>query len=210
MIRAVISDFGGVLTSPLIESFLAYQEESGVRFEDLGRAMMRIAERSGEHPLFELEKGRITEADFLSSIEAELEGPVKLGSLRDTYFAHLRPNGPMIGYMRELRDRGLRMALLTNNVREWEPHWRSKLPDIDEIFEVVVDSAFVGMRKPERGIYELTLEQLGDGVHAEQCVFVDDTDVNCDAAAELGMQAVRFRDSDQAIAELEELLSREA
>ncbi|TML78921.1 MAG: HAD family phosphatase [Actinobacteria bacterium] len=210
MIRAVISDFGGVLTSPLIESFLAYQEESGVRFEDLGRAMMRIAERSGEHPLFELEKGRITEADFLSSIESELKGPVKLGSLRDTYFAHLRPNGPMIGYMRELRDRGLRMALLTNNVREWEPHWRSKLPDIDEIFEVVVDSAFVGMRKPERGIYELTLEQLGDGVHAEECVFVDDTDVNCDAAAELGMHAVRFRDSDQAIAELEELLSREA
>jgi len=210
VIRAVISDFGGVLTSPLIESFLAYQEESGVRFEDLGRAMMRIAERSGEHPLFELEKGRITEADFLSSIESELKGPVKLGSLRDTYFAHLRPNGPMIGYMRELRDRGLRMALLTNNVREWEPHWRSKLPDIDEIFEVVVDSAFVGMRKPERGIYELTLEQLGDGVHAEECVFVDDTDVNCDAAAELGMHAVRFRDSDQAIAELEELLSREA
>ena len=210
MIRAVISDFGGVLTSPLIESFLAYQDESGVRFEDLGRAMMRIAERSGEHPLFELEKGRITEADFLSSIESELKGPVKLGSLRDTYFAHLRPNGPMIGYMRELRDRGLRMALLTNNVREWEPHWRSKLPDIDEIFEVVVDSAFVGMRKPERGIYELTLEQLGDGVHAEECVFVDDTDVNCDAAAELGMHAVRFRDSDQAIAELEELLSREA
>ncbi|TMK65557.1 MAG: HAD family phosphatase [Actinobacteria bacterium] len=210
MIRAVISDFGGVLTSPLIESFLAYQEESGVRFEDLGRAMMRIAERSGEHPLFELEKGRITEADFLSSIESELKGPVKLGSLRDTYFAHLRPNGPMIGYMRELRDRGLRMALLTNNVREWEPHWRSKLPDIDAIFEVVVDSAFVGMRKPERGIYELTLEQLGDGVHAEECVFVDDTDVNCDAAAELGMHAVRFRDSDQAIAELEELLSREA
>ena len=210
MIRAVISDFGGVLTSPLIESFLAYQDESDVRFEDLGRAMMRIAERSGEHPLFELEKGRITEADFLSSIESELKGPVKLGSLRDTYFAHLRPNGPMIGYMRELRDRGLRMALLTNNVREWEPHWRSKLPDIDEIFEVVVDSAFVGMRKPERGIYELTLEQLGDGVHAEECVFVDDTDVNCDAAAELGMHAVRFRDSDQAIAELEELLSREA
>ena len=210
MIRAVISDFGGVLTSPLIESFLAYQEESGVRFEDLGRAMMRIAERSGEHPLFELEKGRITEADFLASIEAELEGKVRLESLRETYFAHLHPNAPMIGYMRELRNRGLRMALLTNNVREWEPHWRAKLPDIDEIFEVVVDSAFVGMRKPERGIYELTLERLGDGVRAEECVFVDDTDVNCEAAAELGMRAVRFRDADQAIAELKELLSKEA
>ena len=210
MIRAVISDFGGVLTSPLIESFLAYQDESGVRFEDLGRAMMRIAERSGEHPLFELEKGHLSEAEFLAAIEAELEGDVKLGSLRETYFAHLQPNAPMIGYMRELRDRGLRMALLTNNVREWEPHWRSKLPELDEIFEIVVDSAFVGMRKPERGIYELTLERLGDDVRAEQCVFVDDTDVNCEAAEGLGMRAVRFHGADQAIAELEGILREEA
>ena len=206
MIRAVISDFGGVLTTPLIESFLAYQDESGVRFEDLGKAMMRVAERDGEHPLFELEKGRITEAEFLGAIEAELGEEVKLGSLRETYFAHLHPNEPMIRYMRELRDRGLRMALLTNNVREWEPHWRSKLPDIDEIFEVVVDSAFVGMRKPDPAIYELTLERLGDGFRPEECVFVDDTNVNCDAAAALGMRTVRFRDADQAVAELEGIL----
>ena len=63
--------------------------------------------------------------------------------------------------MRELRDAGLRMALLTNNVREWEPRWRPMLPEIDEIFEVVVDSAFVGMRKPEPEIYLLTVERLG-------------------------------------------------
>jgi putative hydrolase of the HAD superfamily len=207
VIRAVISDFGGVLTTPLIESFRAYRAESGVSFEALGVAMARAAERAGgEHPLFALEKGRITEAEFLRSIEAELEEKVELGSLRETYFANLHPNQRMIDYMRELRDRGLRMALLTNNVREWEPHWRAKLPDIDEIFEVVVDSAFVGMRKPEPGIYELTLERLGDGVVAEECVFIDDTDINCDAAEKLGMQAVRFRDDEQAIAEIGALL----
>ncbi|MBV9214178.1 MAG: HAD family phosphatase [Actinobacteria bacterium] len=209
MIRAVISDFGGVLTTPLIESFRAYRDESGVSLEQLGVAMARAAERrGGEYPLFELERGRISEAEFLAAIEAELEGDVKLGSPRETYFAHLHPNARMIAFMRELRDRGLRMALLTNNVREWEPHWRAKLPDIDEIFEVVVDSAFVGMRKPERGIYELTLERLGDGVRAEECVFVDDTDVNCDAAEELGMHAVGFRSDEQAIADLEALLGR--
>ena len=52
------------------------------------------------------------------------------------------------------------MALLTNNVREWEPLWRSMLP-VDEIFELVVDSGFVGYRKPDREIYDLTLERLG-------------------------------------------------
>jgi putative hydrolase of the HAD superfamily len=206
MIRAVISDFGGVLTTPLIESFLAYEDESGVRFEDLGRAMVRAAEKAGEHPLFELEKGKLTEAEFLAAIEAELEGDVHLGSLRETYFAHLRPNEPMIGYMRELRDRGLRMALLTNNVREWEPLWRAKLPDIDQIFEVVVDSAFVGMRKPDPAIYWLTVERLGDGLAAEECAFLDDTDVNVRTAEELGMRAVQFRDAEQATGELEAVL----
>ena len=207
MIRAVVSDFGGVLTSPLIESFLAYQDRSGVRFEDLGRAMQRVAEKSGgEYPLFRLEKGEISEREFLASIEEELGGGVRLDSLRETYFAHLHPHREMIDYMRELRGRGLRMAILTNNVREWEPHWRAKLPEIDEIFDVVVDSAFVGMRKPDPRIYELTIERLGDGLSAAECVFVDDTEVNCEVARELGMHAVQFRDFEQARAELEAIL----
>jgi putative hydrolase of the HAD superfamily len=206
-IRAVICDFGGVLTTPLIESFRAYERETGVKFADLGVAMARAAERrGGDYLLFELERGEITEEEFIAAIEAELEGDVRLGPLRQTYFDNLHPNPPMIDCMRDLRGRGLRMALLTNNVREWEPHWRAKLPELDEIFEVVVDSAFVGMRKPDPAIYELTLERLGGEVHAGECVFVDDTDVNCDAAEALGMRAVRFRDAEQARAELATLL----
>jgi putative hydrolase of the HAD superfamily len=76
---------------------------------------------------------------------------------------------------------------------------------VDEVFGVVVDSAFVGMRKPEPEIFELTLERLGD-VGAEECVFVDDVEVNCEAARSLGMRAVRFHDSEQAIREIEATL----
>jgi epoxide hydrolase-like predicted phosphatase len=94
--------------------------------------------------------------------------------------------------------------LLTNNIREWEPYWRSMLP-VDEIFEIVVDSAFVGVRKPEHEIYELTLERLG-GVAPHGALFVDDVEVNCNAARELGMAAVRFLDTEQAIAEIEAVL----
>ena len=64
MIRAVISDFGGVLTSPLAEGFLAYQEETGVSPADLGMAMGKAMDEHGEHPLFELERGHISEAEF--------------------------------------------------------------------------------------------------------------------------------------------------
>ena len=206
-IRAVISDFGGVLTSPLFESFAAWQRNSGLSFEALGSAMANATERSGMHPLHELEKGTLSEADFLRMLEAELEPGTSLSGMRDVYFEHLHPNRPMIEFMRDLRGRGLRMALLTNNVREWEPQWRAKLPEIDEIFEVVVDSAFVGMRKPDREIYELTLERLGDGLRATECVFVDDVDVNCEAAAALGMHAVHFIDAEQAVGEVEALLN---
>lgn len=206
MIRVVISDFGGVLTTPLIDSFLAYQRESGIGVEQLGRAMVAAA-AEGDHPLYELEKGRITEDQFLRTLETHLGDGIKLHGFRETYFASLHPNEPMLAYLRRLRDGGLRTALLTNNVREWEPLWRAKLPDVDELFEVIVDSAFVGMRKPDPQIYELTLDRLGDGVRAEECVFIDDIDVNCDTARSLGMTAVHFRDNEQAIAELDALFA---
>jgi epoxide hydrolase-like predicted phosphatase len=200
-IRAVISDFGGVLTNPLWEAFAGWNENVGADPGMLGQALQRAAEERGEHPLYELERGEITEQEFNSIIQAQLPGEIQLEGFREIYFSHLHPNEPMIELMRELRGRGLRMAILTNNVREWEPLWRAKLP-VDEIFHDVVDSAFVAMRKPEREIYELTLERLGYGIRAEECVFVDDVDVNCAAAAELGMRAVHYVAPDQAIAEI--------
>lgn len=96
------------------------------------------------------------------------------------------------------------MAMLTNNVREWEPLWRPMLP-IDEIFETVVDSAFVGCRKPEAKIYEIVLNRLG--LDAERCLFVDDVLVNCEGAEKAGMTAVHFQDNEQAIAEVRAALA---
>ena len=200
-IRAVISDFGGVLTNPLWEAFAGWNANVGADPGVLGMALQNAAELSGQHPLYALEKGEMTEVEFTTAVQAHLPADIDLGGFRDIYFSHLHPNEPMIDLMRDLRGRGLRMAMLTNNVREWEPLWRSKLP-VDEIFEVVVDSAFVGMRKPERAIYELTLERLGGGVRAEECVFVDDLDVNCEMARELGMVAVQYVDAEQAVPEI--------
>ena len=209
-IRAVISDFGGVLTTPLIEAFAAYHEASGITADDLRAAMASATERwEGRHPLFELEVGAISEAEFQSRLEAELGDGLRLQGFRETYFANLHPNEPMIAYMRTLPPRGYRLAILTNNIREWEPLWRAKLPDIDDIFELVVDSAFVGMRKPDPRIYTLTVERLGGGLEPRQCLFVDDLEVNCEAARALGMRAVRYESADQAIDDIEAELVQE-
>ncbi len=206
MKKAVICDFGGVLTTPLGNSFAAWSRESGIPMEDVGTAMADATERHGEHPLFMLEKGQIDAAEFVRRLETELGGGRTIDTIADVYFRHLERNSEMIDFMRALRDRGLRTALLTNNVREWEATWRAMLPEIDEIFEVVVDSAFVGMRKPEPGIYELTLERLGDGIEATDCVFVDDLELNCRTARDLGMTAVQFETTEQARAEVKAAL----
>jgi putative hydrolase of the HAD superfamily len=205
--KAVISDFGGVLTTPLGNSFAAWSRESGIPLEDLGRALAASAERHGEHPLFVLERGELSEAEFIGRLEQELGGGRRLDGMAATYFDHLERNHEMIDLMAELRGRGLRTALLTNNVREWEPRWRAMLPEIDAIFEVIVDSAFVGMRKPEHEIYHLTVERLGGGVRAEDCIFVDDIALNCDAAREVGMTAVLFESTEQAREEIESVLA---
>jgi putative hydrolase of the HAD superfamily len=200
-IEAIISDFGGVLTTPLIESFMAFQDRTGITTETLGKGMQAATEANGDNPLFEMERGEITEVEFLEQLTDSLEPLLghrpEMHRFKEIYFEALDPNPPMIELMRELKDAGYRMAMLTNNVREWEPWWRPMLP-VDEIFETVVDSGFVGCRKPESRIYAITLDRIG--VPAERCLFVDDVLVNCEGAEKAGMTAVHFQDNEQAFA----------
>jgi len=207
-IEAIVSDFGGVLTTPLIQSFMAFQDQTGISTEALGKGMQSATEANGENPLFEMERGEITEVAFLETITDHLEPLLghrpEMHRFKEIYFEALEPNPQMIDLMRELKAEGYTMAMLTNNVREWEPLWRSMLP-VDEIFETVVDSGFVGCRKPESRIYELTLEQIGHP--AEACLFVDDVLVNCEGARKAGLHAVHFQDNEQAIGEIRAALA---
>jgi putative hydrolase of the HAD superfamily len=210
-IRAIVSDFGGVLTTPLLAAFAAVQDEVGISAETLGLAMREGLQDGEELPLFRLERGEISEDAFLDRLEDGLESILghrpRLHHFRRTFFNALDPNEPMIELMRDLKETGLTMAMLTNNVREWEPLWRSMLP-VDEIFETIVDSAFVGCRKPEARIYELTLERIG--MPPEACLFIDDLTTNCEGAEAIGMRVVRFRENEQAIAEIRSALGVQA
>jgi epoxide hydrolase-like predicted phosphatase len=206
-LEAVISDFGGVLTSPLAGAFAAFQDDSGIPLAQLGTALAALASARGINPLFDLETGRLSEAEFLSDLERQLsrqlEREVDLNGFGERYFAGLEPNEPMIDYMRDLRGRGYKLAICTNNVREWAARWQAMLP-VGEIFDVVVDSAFVGSRKPEPEIYRVTLERLG--VAAGAALIIDDLEANCEGARALGIGAVWFQSTEQAIADTEAAL----
>jgi putative hydrolase of the HAD superfamily len=208
VIKAVVSDFGGVVTLPLDEAFKRAHEEIGIPLEALGKAMALVAERSPEPPLWTLERGQMSEPDFIASIAdglSEVLGRrVDLDGYGARLMASLEPNEPLLAHYRALRENGVRLAILTNNVREWHDAWRTRLR-VDELFELVVDSAFEGTRKPEPEIYALTLSRLG--LPAEACVFVDDVEVNVVAAREAGMHGIHFRETAQVIAELDALVA---
>jgi epoxide hydrolase-like predicted phosphatase len=207
-IKAIISDFGGVLTTPLLESFISLQDEIGVSPEHFGTALRTLTEEAGENPLYAMERGEMSEEAFLAELgrglEPLLDHTPHLHRFRELFIGGLQANTETIELMRGLKAGGLRMAMLTNNVREWEEMWRAMLP-VDEIFEIVVDSAFVGCRKPEPRIYEITLERLG--LPAEACLFIDDILVNVEGARELGLNAVHFQTNEQAIAEIRAALA---
>jgi putative hydrolase of the HAD superfamily len=207
VIKAVISDFGGVVTLPLIEGFKRAHEEIGVPIDALRKAMDLTASRAPEPPLWTLERGQLSEHDFLADLESaltEVTGhPVTLDGYGARLMGKLEPNEPLLNRYRELRERGLRLAILTNNVREWHDIWRAAF-DIDALFELVVDSSFEGTRKPEPRIYEITLERLG--LSAPDCAFIDDVEVNVTAANDLGLHGIHLRDTDQVLAELAALV----
>jgi putative hydrolase of the HAD superfamily len=207
-LRALVTDLGGVLTTPLFDAFAAVEEHLGIPLAAIGRAMGAATERFGVNPLYELEIGAITEAEFLGrlgdALAADLGRPVVLDEFTERWWAAMAPEPATQALVAAARAAGYRTALLTNNVREWEPRWRAMLP-VDELFDVVVDSAFVGMRKPDPAIYRLTCERLA--LEPAQCVFLDDLEVNIDAARDLGMTAVHHRHPDQSVREVHAALA---
>lgn len=205
-IEAVVSDWGGVLTSPLTPSFLQFAEDGGFPIEALGQAIAARTARDGVNPIHALEVAAITERDFLDGLAADLSvlgHEVRLDTFAAGYFDRLTPNAAMIAALSDWKQRGFRLALCTNNVAEWSPSWRAMLP-VDDLFEVVVDSSLVRARKPDPRIYEIVVEELG--LPASACVFVDDREENCEGARAAGMHAVRFGDTAVAIAEIEAAL----
>lgn len=207
-LTTIVVDYGGVLSTPLAPAFAAVQAQLELPAESLGVAMAAMEAARAVHPLHELETGALPEPEFFTllgaQLSAELGRPVDLADFSERYWAVLQPNHTLIEHLRGVRGAGYRMGLLTNNVLEWAPRWQAMLP-MAELFDDVVDSAVVGLRKPDPRIYALTAERLG--VAPGEIVFLDDFESNCAAAREAGWSAIRFEETAQAAGELVALLA---
>jgi putative hydrolase of the HAD superfamily len=210
-LRGVIFDWGGVLTTPIIETVHAWLEADRIDRQSYAAAMSPwISQAYGpdaaESPVHALERGELSDAEFeviLADLLTDVDGgPVAAGGLLKRMFAGSSPQLDMLDLVRELRDRGLRTGLLSNSwgVRDGYP-WEL----LGELFDDVVISARVGMRKPEERIFQLALERLG--LSPGECAFVDDVEANVAAARVLGFVAVHHSAAAATRAELLDLLA---
>lgn len=210
--RALLVDYGGVLTTPMSASFARFCLDTGVSPERL-RLVLAVAYRGdpGETVAPEgledlvpaLETGRMAVEEFndrLAAVLSEgLDQPVEADDLTTRLFGGAVPDGRMIDAVRSARIVGIKTALVSNTwgLRD-HPSW------YDDVFDAVVLSGQEGVRKPDPEIFHLTARRLG--VPPETCVFVDDIAANVEGARAIGMTGVVHRHPDITIPKLEELL----
>jgi putative hydrolase of the HAD superfamily len=200
MISAVLFDFGGVILTSPFDEFAAYEQREGLPAGFLRRVNSTNPDANA---WARLERSDSTIEQFIVEFEAEalalghrVDGRQVLACLA----GELRPE--MVSAVERCAEH-FATGLLTNNVLSDEPATSSggSFADLLDLFDVVVESSRVGVRKPERRFYEIALEELG--VRADESVFLDDLGVNLKPARAMGMHTIKVTDSATAIAELE-------
>ncbi|MEP7369150.1 MAG: HAD family phosphatase [Dermatophilaceae bacterium] len=201
MMQGLIVDWGGVLTMPIHMAIGSWLKTTGIASDHYGAVLGRwVAPGPGElSPVHQLERGEIALEDFehlLSTALAREGSTVEAQGLVSTMLADLAIyEDSMTSMVTRAHAAGVRTALLSNS---WGHDYdRSAWLDM---FDVVVISGEVGMRKPERQIFELTLDRLG--LPGAECVFIDDMEHNVVAAAQAGLTGIVHRTFDQTAGEL--------
>ncbi len=201
--RAVIFDLGGVVVGSPLHAIADYERELGIP----AGAVNRLVVANGPDGAWSrLERGELELAAFFSRFDAECREaghPLSARAMMERIANATQPRAQMLAAIRELRDRGLRTSALTNNWRgdgggERERDW------LGPLFDVVIESAVEGVRKPDPRIYALALERLE--VEAHETVFLDDIGRNLKPARALGMHTIKVDDPDAALRELGDVL----
>ena len=205
-IEAVLFDLHGVLTSSPWEG-LAAVGTGGHSQEDVLAVMLGDYATDGDHPWHRLERGEIGLGEYLPAVlalAAEADVELDFNQLRG-FNERIVVQDAVVDKVRTLRQDGYRTGVVTNNVREASAGWRALLP-VDELFDVIVDSSDVGVRKPDPAIFAVALERLG-GIATSAAVFLDDAPGNVAGAAKAGLHAILVEDQAAALAELDALLA---
>ncbi len=203
MIAAVLFDVGGVILSSPFDAFNLYEEEAGLQLDTIRRLN---ATNPDTNAWARFERGELDPSGFATVFEEEagrLGHVVDARRVLEGLRGHVRPE--MVEAVRRCSQR-LKTAMLTNNFRlpgqDADP--RPELAAVHELFDEIIESRVVGVRKPEVRFYEIACQRLG--VEPESCVFLDDLGVNLKPARAMGMTTIKVGDPARAITELSEVV----
>jgi putative hydrolase of the HAD superfamily len=186
-IDAALFDFGGVLVregsvndfariAPHADPEIVLHHAIGAYHQD------------EDHPWHRVERGELDMAEWYTlTVTSLAEAGIEVVIPTSSSSVLFTPNEPVLGAVRAVRAAGGRTAVVTNNVRELSDTWRPVLP-LEELFDTVVDSCEVGLRKPNPAIYLLACERLD--VDPRRAVLLDDIESNLRGAEAAGLQAI--------------------
>jgi putative hydrolase of the HAD superfamily len=203
--RAVIFDLGGVVLPSPFAAFRAYEQAQGLPH----RFVSEVIVQGGDHGAWSrFERGELGPDDFAPAFEAECAaagGTVVVADLFGSMTGESGAIPEMASAIRTIREHGLRTGALTNNWADADgaSHVSGNTPlaaELAELFDTIVESARVGLRKPDPRIYELVCEQLG--VTPKESVFLDDLGANLKPARAMGMTTIKVDDPVVAVREL--------
>ncbi len=200
---AVLFDFGGVMTSSPFDAFAKFERDNALP-ENIIRKINSTNPDNNAWAL--LERSEVDAGGFADlfareakSLGFEIDGNDVLALLQQ----EIRPE--MVAALGKIKAAGFKTACLTNNIRSGESHGIRS--DVMGMFDSVIESAVLGIRKPEIAFYTAALEALG--VQAQQAVFLDDLGINLKPARQMGMATIKVTDANSALDALEEVLQIE-
>ena len=203
---AVLFDFSGVLVTSAFGLMAALGEAGGHSREEVLDLLLGPYDRDTDHPWHRVERGELPMAEYGAWLMGEAAARGITLDMAGGLLGGMVVQEAVVDAVRRLRADGYKTALVTNNALELRDRWRSLVP-LDELFDVVVDSCEVGVRKPDPRIYALALERLG--VEPGRAVFLDDHPGNVAGAEAAGLVGVLVPEDDPepALAALDSLLS---
>jgi putative hydrolase of the HAD superfamily len=196
-VKGLLTDFGGVLTTNVFDSFKAFCVAEGLPADTVKRTFRDNPEALAE--LRSLERGDLTVAEFEPRFGPHL-GISETDGLVERLFAGVGPDEAMIEAVRRAHDAGVRTAVISNS-------WGGTSYDVADwrsLFDAIVISGEVGLHKPGPEIFELALTEIG--LAAAECVFIDDLRENIAGAEAVGITGILHRGPDSTLPELERLL----
>ena len=208
MFKAVLWDFGGVITSSPFEAFNRFEADHGLP-QDFIRGINATNPETNAWAQLESNQVSVDEFDDLFATEARDKGhEIRGRQVLELLSGDIRPE--MVTALKRIRQDHA-IGCITNNVNTGEGPGMARsekkagvVAEIMSLFETVIESSKVGIRKPNPAIYELACKQMG--ITASEAVYLDDLGINLKPARELGMTTIKVLNAEQAISELEQHL----